>query len=194
MAPSTRQDTHWQPQCNHSNKHEHQNTKEKNESCRDGVEINAFGVFLVLVYPGAYVDLHHDDLVALPSARQLRIYTAGAWHNVVIVVCALGALTALPLLLTPLYATHQGAVVVDVQDNSPFHQVLHAHETITAVVVNSDVCTVASVADWHACLHHQLSPLAHETAIGHCVPSSFLVRSNSTGQFLRVFESWMEGV
>ena len=54
----------------------------------EDVAILGSGLVLVGIYPGGFVDLHTRDLQgALPRIRQLRIFTAGAWHNIVLSVC-----------------------------------------------------------------------------------------------------------
>ena len=76
--------------------------------------MNGFGIFLMVVYPGAFVDLHTDHLKAISAARQLRIYCAGIWHNFVLVLLAIAVLFTLPYLLNPLYATGTGVVITNV--------------------------------------------------------------------------------
>ena len=68
-----------------------------------GVPVNGFGVFLMLIYPGAFVELREDSLTKTSTRRQLWIYCAGVWHNAVIAVMAILSLAVLPLLLYPLY-------------------------------------------------------------------------------------------
>lgn len=66
------------------------------------------------IYPGAYVDLHTDHLKLVSSLRQLRIYCAGVWHNIVLALLGLLLLWLLPYIIVPLYMTGQGAVVEQV--------------------------------------------------------------------------------
>ncbi len=42
----------------------------------EGVRVKGFGIFLWLIYPGAYVELQTDALQTLSHWRQLRIF----WH------------------------------------------------------------------------------------------------------------------
>lgn len=62
----------------------------------EGVRVQATGLFLAIVYPGAFVELHSDQLSTITAFQQLRIYCAGIWHNMII--CGLGVLmiAALP--------------------------------------------------------------------------------------------------
>jgi S2P endopeptidase len=56
---------------------------------REQVRVNGFGLFLMFIFPGAYVDLHTDHLEIATSIKQLRIFCAGVWHNVVVVLISL---------------------------------------------------------------------------------------------------------
>jgi S2P endopeptidase len=62
------------------------------------IRVNGCGYFLFLLYPGAYVDLHQEQLQMISAVRQLRIYCAGVFHNMVLVVIAL-----IFLLLNPIF-------------------------------------------------------------------------------------------
>ena len=81
---------------------------------REQVRVNGFGMFFTIIYPGAFVDLYTEHLTVISAARQLRIYCAGVWHNVVLVALGMFLLWSLPYLLVPLYLTGHGAVVVNV--------------------------------------------------------------------------------
>lgn len=78
------------------------------------MRVNGFGMFFMAVYPGAFVDLYTEHLTVISPLRQLRIYCAGVWHNSVLVIIGLVLLWSLPSLLVPIYATGQGAVVLNV--------------------------------------------------------------------------------
>jgi S2P endopeptidase len=73
--------------------------------------VNGFGVFVLALYPGAFVDISTDQLQTATPLQQLRIFCAGVWHNFVIVVVAIIALFLLPTLLAPLYASGEAAFV-----------------------------------------------------------------------------------
>ena len=79
---------------------------------RERVQVHGFGVFIIGVYPGAFVDLNSDQLAALSPARQLRVYCAGVWHNFVLSLACVALLAAMPALVWPLYTpTAAGATV-----------------------------------------------------------------------------------
>jgi len=79
--------------------------------CRERVQVKGFGVFLLILYPGAFVDIATDQLLSLSAWQQLRIFCAGVWHNFVIAVIALVVLLCLPTLLAPFYVTGQTVLV-----------------------------------------------------------------------------------
>jgi S2P endopeptidase len=125
----------------------------------ESVRLNGFGVFVMFVYPGAFADIG-DELVALPALRQLKIYCAGAWHNVALAVVASLALLALPVLLWPLYAVPSdggGAVVIGVAERSP----LAPHLSAGDIVASLDDCSLLGAADtlarWTECFERLAS-------------------------------------
>lgn len=85
---------------------------------RENVRVNGFGLFLLILYPGAYVDLSSEHLQVVSPLRQLRIYCAGVWHNFVIVIFALIVIFILPILLIPFYSTGSAVVITQVSEVS----------------------------------------------------------------------------
>ena len=125
------------------------------------VRINGFAVFLLFLYPGAYVDLHPDDLrLVFPKIKLLKIYCAGAWHNVVVALMALVLFLCMPLYLWPFYDIGSGAVVTSVMEGSAMDGQLAVGSQITAV--NS--CPVLSSHDWYTCI----SKLSRGKQTGYC--------------------------
>ena len=116
------------------------------------VKVNGFGVFMLFLYPGAFVDLHSDQLTIISPRKQLKIYCAGVWHNVILVLCALGLLWSLPFLLAPFYSTGLGAVVTYVDHSS----VLAGKMEPGTVVQRLNGCAISSTKDWFSCLEHAL--------------------------------------
>lgn len=66
---------------------------------------------MLFLYPGAFVELHTDQLEIITPLRRLRIYSAGVWHNFVLAVIAYLLSTSLPVLLTPFYIVNNGVLV-----------------------------------------------------------------------------------
>ena len=78
---------------------------------RENVKVQGFGLFVMGVYPGAFVDLYTDHLMSISPMRQLRIYCAGIWHNFILVLLALAVYYCLPLLMMPLYQQGRGVSI-----------------------------------------------------------------------------------
>ena len=138
------------------------------------VRVNGFGIFMVFLYPGAFVDLHSDHLAVISPKRQLRIYCAGVWHNVILVLLSLFLLWSLPLLLAPFYTTGIGAHVTSVQKGNALTDKLRDGELITRM----NTCPVHSTTDWYKCIEK----LSTEKQPGYCLLDELLERQ--TGFFL----------
>jgi len=78
---------------------------------REQVHVKGFGIFLLILYPGAFVDIATDQLLSLSPWQQMRIFCAGVWHNFIIVVVALLVLVSLPTLLAPFYVSGHSVLV-----------------------------------------------------------------------------------
>lgn len=130
------------------------------------VRINGFGVFLFLIYPGAFVDLHPDHLTVISPRRQLRIYCAGVWHNIILSGLVLLLLTTLPHLLFPFYFTGEGATVVSLSEESVVKGKLILGDAITHV----DSCEVKKTKEWLECLNNVLA----NPQLGYCVSNQLL--------------------
>ena len=113
----------------------------------ENVRINGFGVFIFFLYPGAFVDLHSDHLAVISPRRQLRIYCAGVWHNIILSFVTYLVLLSLPLLLLPFYATNEGAAVVDASAS-----ILHDKLTPGTAITRVNDCSVQDTKDWIDCL------------------------------------------
>ena len=130
------------------------------------VRVNGFGVFMLFLYPGAFVDLHSDHLTIISPKRQLKIYCAGVWHNVILVLCAFGVMWLLPYMFAPFYSTGVGAVVTSVPHNSVLAGKLEPGSVITRL----NGCAVSSSADWQACVNH----VAITPQSGYCVAEEMM--------------------
>ncbi|CAG8542249.1 9965_t:CDS:2 [Paraglomus brasilianum] len=53
-------------------------------AANEQVTISSTGVFIQILYPGAFVDIPIRNLALLPCAKQIRIFCAGVWHNAVV--------------------------------------------------------------------------------------------------------------
>ena len=135
------------------------------------VRLNGFGIFVMFLYPGAFVDLHSDHLAVISPKRQLRIYCAGVWHNIILVLSSLLLLWGLPLLLAPLYTSGVGAYVISVERESVLSDKLSSGGIITKM--NS--CPVHGSQDWFQCIED----LANRNQPGYCLFAELLERGES---------------
>uniref|UniRef100_A0A3P9LMQ1 Membrane-bound transcription factor site-2 protease n=1 Tax=Oryzias latipes TaxID=8090 RepID=A0A3P9LMQ1_ORYLA len=139
---------------------------------REQVRVNGFGIFLFVLYPGAFVDLFTTHLNLISPAQQLRIFCAGVWHNFVLCLAALAFIFLMPVFLFPLYSTGGGALVTEVVQGSAADgpRGLSVGDIVTAL----EDCPVRGVEDWTGCL----SRLSRLPQMGYCVPVS-TARSHS---------------
>ncbi|KAL6076954.1 Membrane-bound transcription factor site-2 protease [Balamuthia mandrillaris] len=122
----------------------------------EGGSIEGSGVFLFFLYPGAFVDIKDSVFVQLSKWKQLKIFCAGAWHNVVVGIVCLLLLWFLPLVLSPFYSTGGGVVVSYVSKDSPFYGHTVAGDVLTGV----GDCQVNTLDNWVGCLFQLSSGIA----------------------------------
>ena len=79
--------------------------------------IQPFYVCLLLYI--SQVDLPTEQLVTKSTSQRLRVFSAGVWHNLLLVGAAYAVLQLLPYPLAPLYTHQEGVCVTAVQPNSP---------------------------------------------------------------------------
>ncbi|CAF1571222.1 unnamed protein product [Adineta ricciae] len=126
------------------------------------IRVNGCGYFLFLVYPGAYVDLHQEQLQMISAVRQLRIYCAGVFHNMVLVLIALIFLLLNPIFLRYFYT--EAATVYRVSKDSPIRDLLPIHSIIQAI----DACHVNTSKDWYQCLR-TINDRTPQQSSGYCL-------------------------
>ncbi|XP_055500695.1 membrane-bound transcription factor site-2 protease isoform X2 [Leucoraja erinacea] len=143
---------------------------------REQVRFNGFGVFIFVVYPGAFVDLYTNHLQLISPVQQLRIFCAGVWHNFVLAVMALLVLYLLPLFLFPLYYTGIGPLVTEVAENSP---ALGPRGLFTGdLIKHVENCSVYGVEDWHKCIEE----ISLKPQTGYCVSEANLHHLSSVSR------------
>ncbi|KAM4796985.1 membrane-bound transcription factor site-2 protease [Rhinophrynus dorsalis] len=153
---------------------------------RETVRFNGFGMFLFIVYPGAFVDLYTSHLQLVSPVQQLRIFCAGVWHNFVLCVVGILILFPLPALLFPMYNTGVGALVTEVIEDSPASgpRGLFVRDLITHV----QDCPVTGVDDWHACLEE----ISQKPQIGFCINPSTLQQLHFPSRVYRRLDGSVE--
>ncbi|XP_030624752.1 membrane-bound transcription factor site-2 protease [Chanos chanos] len=153
---------------------------------REQVRLNGFGMFMFVIYPGAFVDLFTTHLNLISPIQQLRIFCAGVWHNFMLCVAALCFLFLLPLLLFPFYYTGAGALVTEVVEGSPASGPRGL--SVGDLVTRLEDCAVQGVEDWHSCIRH----LSHNPQTGYCVHAANLQPSWAAGRAYKRLDGTME--
>ncbi|XP_014787252.1 membrane-bound transcription factor site-2 protease [Octopus bimaculoides] len=130
---------------------------------REQVHVNGFGFFILILYPGAFVEMSTEHLKVIAPIRQLRIYCAGVWHNFIIVLAALLVLLLLPTCLLPFYTIGNSVVVSYVVQGSAVSgpRGLVVGDPITSI----SGCRVTSIDDWYTCIAVSIK----EGNLGNCM-------------------------
>ncbi|XP_050792573.1 membrane-bound transcription factor site-2 protease isoform X1 [Gopherus flavomarginatus] len=153
---------------------------------REQVRFNGFGIFIFIVYPGAFVDLFTTHLQLISPVQQLRIFCAGVWHNFVLGVASLIVLFLLPAILFPFYYTGVGALVTEVTEDSPANGPRGLF--VGDLVTNLQDCSVRGVEDWNSCL----GEISQKTQIGYCINAATLQQLSSPARVYRRLDGTVE--
>ncbi|XP_077150723.1 membrane-bound transcription factor site-2 protease [Ranitomeya variabilis] len=153
---------------------------------RETVRFNGFGMFIFVVYPGAFVDLFTTHLQLISPVQQLRIFCAGVWHNFILGLLGILILFPLPAILYPFYSTGVGALVTEVFEESPASgpRGLFVRDIITHI----QDCPVRSVDDWHKCL----SDVSLKPQSGFCVTTASLQQLHFPSRVYRRLDGSVE--
>uniref|UniRef100_A0A8C0GTV8 Membrane-bound transcription factor site-2 protease n=1 Tax=Chelonoidis abingdonii TaxID=106734 RepID=A0A8C0GTV8_CHEAB len=153
---------------------------------REQVRFNGFGIFIFIVYPGAFVDLFTTHLQLISPVQQLRIFCAGVWHNFVLGVASLIVLFLLPAILFPFYYTGVGALVTEVTEDSPANGPRGLF--VGDLVTNLQDCSVRGVEDWNSCL----GEISQKTQIGYCINAATLQQLSFPARVYRRLDGTVE--
>ncbi|GAB6033205.1 Regulator of sigma-E protease RseP [Chamberlinius hualienensis] len=145
---------------------------------QEDVHLFECGLMVVGVLPAAFVHFSTEQLQTLHPWRQLKVYSAGIWHNVVLVIVAVFILLVSPFLFSLGYTQGEGIVVQDVDKS--FHPGLVFGDWVTGV----DGCQVTDFNSWYDCLYK----VASSPQVGQCISEDHLeqYKWNSTGMTLYV--------
>ncbi|CAG2174816.1 unnamed protein product [Oppiella nova] len=137
---------------------------------REGVRLHSFGVFLFIIIPGAFVNLSTEQVLNLNVWNQLKIFTAGVWHNISLALFAIVLLLINPFVLSPLYSQPPGVVVAHIE---PLSGAAGPNGLRTAdVITGVDDCMIIDTTNWKQCL---LS-IANHPRDGYCVDAEFIAK------------------
>ncbi|CAN8196782.1 unnamed protein product [Coccothraustes coccothraustes] len=153
---------------------------------REQVRFNGFGIFIFIVYPGAFVDLFTTHLQLISPVQQLRIFCAGVWHNFVLGVASFMVLFLLPAILFPFYYTGVGALVTEVAEDSPANGPRGLF--VGDLVTNLQDCPVYNVEDWNSCL----GDISEKSQVGYCVSAATLQQLSFPARVYRRLDGTVE--
>ena len=96
---------------------------------------------------------------------QLKIYTAGVWHNLVLAVIALALMFSFPILMSPFYNRNEGVAILSLRNSTVTDgpNGLRSGDIITSI----GKCPVKNVTNYYSCLKEESKEL-----------SSYCVHSN----------------
>ncbi|XP_028655271.1 membrane-bound transcription factor site-2 protease [Erpetoichthys calabaricus] len=153
---------------------------------REQVRFNGFGMFIFIIYPGAFVDLFTTHLQLISPVQQLRIFCAGVWHNFILGLAALVFLLLLPVFLLPFYYTGAGALITEVIEDSPASgpRGLFVGDLVTQL----EDCRVVSVEDWHSCMKE----IIYRPQTGYCVNEATLQWVQAPNRAFKRLDGTME--
>jgi membrane-associated protease RseP (regulator of RpoE activity) len=75
------------------------------------LQIQGCGFFFLFLFPGAYVRIE-ESIHYLPMYPQLRVYSAGVWHNIVMATICIITLLGLPHLLSIGYISMEHSIPI----------------------------------------------------------------------------------
>lgn len=143
-------------------------------SFHEHIPINHSGMFLYVLYPGAFVDIPSRPLSLLPPGRQLKVICAGVWHNFVLwlitaLVLSSGLKFGLEIFGWRSLEGSGGVSVVDIRADSPLFQ----HLPISSVIYRlNDNDLNNGIQDWNKVLVED--GVWSRPSIGFCVDSDEL--------------------
>lgn len=121
--------------------------------CQD-IKILGYGLLIILIIPAAFVNLSTSELKSLSFMDQLKIYTAGVYHNLILTTLAFLFILALPYLLLPLYDKGSGVAITSLRPNSSVHGGASGLQE-GQLIYQINECSVKNTSDFHSCLQQE---------------------------------------
>ncbi|KAF9972819.1 hypothetical protein BGZ73_004003, partial [Actinomortierella ambigua] len=145
-------------------------------AARERTQLSSSGIFLYILYPGAFVDVPSRAMSILTPIQQLRIICAGVWHNIVlfVIVWLIISSQTLELSFRILGWQHldDAVTVADVSKASPLYGHLAVGSIITQI---DDVSLKGSPLDtWKQMLLDPERANSHDQDRGFCAPEKLL--------------------
>lgn len=134
---------------------------------REQVPIIGVGFLSFLIMPAAFVEISTMALETQAPSKQLRIYSAGVWHNLVLSAVAYASCVGLPILAQPFFIVGKGVSVLNLSEPPRGAHWFFVGDQLTAV----DDCSVIDSATWRSCL---ISAMQHPQQ-GYCIEEDKLI-------------------
>lgn len=131
---------------------------------REEVKILGSGLAVIGIFPAAFVDISTEHVLSIHPWQQLKVFSAGIWHNVTLMLGAIALLMVAPHVFSLGYYHGSGVVVKQIVQDFPPGLVIGDH--ITGI----NGCHVRDLASWHKCLH-KVAMQPHE---GFCLTDAYL--------------------
>ncbi|KAF9137633.1 Membrane-bound transcription factor site-2 protease [Mortierella sp. GBA39] len=153
-------------------------------AAREKTQVSSAGIFLYILYPGAFVELSPRALAIMSPIQQLRVVCAGVWHNFVLFAAAGIFLSSgafqLSLQMVGWKQMDNGVSIVSVAQSSP----LYSHLRVGSVVKKvNDIPLLGKPLDvWESLLLPPIPLLessTQEKESGFCIPHNLLFNKPS---------------
>ena len=132
----------------------------------ESVKVNGVGIFCLIIYPAAFVDLCSEGINTLTPRKRLRIYCAGVFHNFILALVAFIFLLLTPYVLSLFYSVSTGIFVMSVDSSSVLHNKVFPND----VIMQLNGCKTLTNADYFKCLRGIIS----SPQPGFCVERSYI--------------------
>ncbi|KAF9337273.1 Membrane-bound transcription factor site-2 protease [Linnemannia elongata] len=153
-------------------------------AAREKTQVSSTGIFLYILYPGAFVELSPRALAIMSPIQQLRVVCAGVWHNFILFAAAGIFLSSgafqFSLQMVGWKQMDNGVSVVSVAQSSP----LYSHLKVGSVVKKvNDIPLLGKPLDvWESSLLPPVPGLdssTQEKESGFCIPHNLLFNKPS---------------
>lgn len=88
-------------------------------SVAERLPIKSAGVFLFILFPGAFVEVDDEQVKKRSPKTRMRILSAGIFSNLLTALVVLLLISVLPLMLAPFYSPEQSLLITEVEAGSP---------------------------------------------------------------------------
>lgn len=124
--------------------------------CHD-IKIFGYGLFIFILIPAAFVDLSTPELKSISYMEQLKIYTAGVYHNLILAVVSFILMVSLPYLSIPLYEKNEGIMILSIRNSSSVSG--PSGLRIGHIITEVNECKVSNISDFYTCLRYEANIL-----------------------------------